>query len=520
MNRSGVSVLLLGVTLLGCGGSQTGAPSPAPTVPSVAATSEPAPSVSASASAGPSSPVAPPAAEQPLALPWYPVIDGADDAWVLGDAVLVRYGNSLALVKDGKVEKRDDLSRSLGMQMMHPLSRVYGRWPDVVFAEMIGTDGRSGWSELHELKNQRSFAPLANGRLPTHWRLLGASPWTGGAWIGLEHNTMPWGPPPHMRFRTLGAKQAGALPAWPKGTPTEECPIDFSPTSLLAFDSGHIFATANDCSGAAVALVWSPGAKDPRMSTFPGARSADQDAQVLSGRSGTDVVASWVGKTELYVARFNGTSWARVEVPFRENTAISMGPDGALWHSSKDGLFKQEGDAWRQVARFAWQGSDIALQAVYHGPRGDAWALAGSLLLHSEKPAGEVVRLEYEAGQEQRGTVSIPRAADWACQDIFVLMYGITKVTPKNYDFPLTRKALRGHTEFASARFAETEDGGRRYFGAFMDDLRLARKMASIVEKGVQGSKPQVLCVKPRILRNLQIDLRTGNVTSNEPAAP
>jgi hypothetical protein len=85
---------------------------------------------------------------------------------------------------------------------------------------------------------------------------------------------------------------------------------------------------------------------------------------------------------------------------------------------------------------------------------------------------------------------------------------------------PLTRKALKGHTEFGVAEFAETEDGGRHYFGAFVSELDLARKMASIVESKVPGSKPQVLCVKPRVVRRLKIDMRTGAVLATQHQSP
>lgn len=115
----------------------------------------------------------------------------------------------------------------------------------------------------------------------------------------------------------------------------------------------------------------------------------------------------------------------------------------------------------------------MQIDQVFPGAQGELWATAGGVLWHSEKPAEALNTLVYEQGQEQRGTVSIPRAANWACNDIFVLMYGMTKVTPKNYDYPLTRKALKGHTEFADAEFAETVDGGRHYFGAFVQSSTL-----------------------------------------------
>ncbi len=70
--------------------------------------------------------------------------------------------------------------------------------------------------------------------------------------------------------------------------------------------------------------------------------------------------------------------------------------------------------------------------------------------------------------------------------------------------------------EFSNARFVETEDGGKHSFGAFVNDIDLARKMARLIEKKVPNANPQVLCMKPRIVRNLVVDRGTGDVVKNE----
>ena len=516
--KSRIACLAVSLVVAGCG---AGAPAPSqspstPTPIAAAPVASPTPSEPPSQPT-PASPVAAP--EPTVQIPLHPVIKGAEHVWKLGDTLMLSYGSSIALIQNGKFEKRDDLSRQLGAQFFHPLEAVYGRWPEMVFAEMIGTDGRSGWSELYAMRDGKPFRAVAGARLPTHWRFVGISPWARGSWLALEVNTMPWGPPPHVRFRSVRGPTS-KLPVLPPSTPTEECPVAFSPTNMIAFESGEVFVTGTGCDGEAILLKWPAGQTTAQVTKFPGTRQVPWGEGTLVGRNASDVVATWTGRERALAMQHDGTNWAPLALPYQGPASLRMDGDGTLWQLTPEGTFRRQGDAWARVAPLRFEGKDVQIDEVFPGAQGELWATAGGVLWHSEKPTEQLITLEYEPGQEQRGTISIPRAADWACNDIFVLMYGMTKVTPKNYDYPLTRKALKGHTEFASAEFAETEDGGRHYFGAFVQELDLARKMASIVESKVPGSKPQVLCVKPRVVRRLKIDMRTGDVLANEPVNP
>jgi hypothetical protein len=98
------------------------------------------------------------------------------------------------------------------------------------------------------------------------------------------------------------------------------------------------------------------------------------------------------------------------------------------------------------------------------------------------------------------------------CKNHVVVLYGFTKVTPLDYDYPLTRKAVKGHMELEGVRFAVTEDGGKRYFVGLAPSFDKAKKLVKVVEASVSGSKPQVVCAEPRVIRELGIDLATGNV--------
>jgi hypothetical protein len=102
-----------------------------------------------------------------------------------------------------------------------------------------------------------------------------------------------------------------------------------------------------------------------------------------------------------------------------------------------------------------------------------------------------------------------PATAD--CDKVFVVLYTLAQDAPADYDFPATRKALTGHSEFQEARFVETDDGQNRYFGAFAKDLEMGNALADVIRKGLPKSRPQVLCGDPpQVRRTLNLDLTTG----------
>jgi len=91
-------------------------------------------------------------------------------------------------------------------------------------------------------------------------------------------------------------------------------------------------------------------------------------------------------------------------------------------------------------------------------------------------------------------------------------------VTPDDYDFPLTRKALRGQTQFAKARFVVTTDNGRKFFGAIPSSYEEGVKLVSRVKAQVPGSTPQLLRAGRRLAdgghTKRRRDLREATVLS------
>ncbi len=61
-------------------------------------------------------------------------------------------------------------------------------------------------------------------------------------------------------------------------------------------------------------------------------------------------------------------------------------------------------------------------------------------------------------------------------------------------------------------KFVVTKDGGQKFLSAMPSTFTEAQSVEEIVSKGVQGSKPAILCVEPEIVREVRINLKTGDV--------
>jgi hypothetical protein len=230
------------------------------------------------------------------------------------------------------------------------------------------------------------------------------------------------------------------------------------------------------------------------------------------------------------LAMWNGSAFVSVAPrPPAGTTSILKGPGGAFFASTKD---TQSFDTslenhvlrdgtWRLLAlpdgrtKFDLRLGDTSL-----------WAFAGDhltglqvykyLLPNEQAPkAGSLVGDEAVAGAPApaaNATAFSTRPGGPKCDTNVVVLYGFTKVTPADYDFPLTRKAIKGHSELSGVSFAVTEERGKKYFVGRTPSFDKAAKLAKVIESGVQGSKPQIVCSEPTVLRELSIDLATGNV--------
>ncbi|TKC98111.1 hypothetical protein [Polyangium fumosum] len=275
-----------------------------------------------------------------------------------------------------------------------------------------------------------------------------------------------------------------------------------------------------------------------------------------------------------YVAHWNGKAWSDVSPGKKENVNDAFRTkDGALWLVRERGLDRYTSGKWSSLTL---PGDDRPLEWAKLGPNGTIWAGRSEQLLTFEKDSFHVIplpeldpaeegtpidivfrgdetlvaaraggqvtvlstkkptkELDLDAPQEPgEGAPPPPRPAPKSephafaritpgtpsCKELFVVLYKLAKVAPPDYDFPLTRAALKGHTELSGVKFAETEETGRRYFVAFVPSFSLGQKLVKTVQEGVKGSTPQLLCGKPaRTNRDIRIDLRTGEIVKANP---
>jgi hypothetical protein len=149
-------------------------------------------------------------------------------------------------------------------------------------------------------------------------------------------------------------------------------------------------------------------------------------------------------------------------------------------------------------------------------PSGDPVVLAhrgwSSALYVPKAHAGPVV-VESTPPPKTKPFGSV-RAAGADCSRPFVVLYGMTKLAPDDYDFPLTRKALKGKRDvYGGAHFYVVRDGGQRFLIAIVPSLAMGAALTKDIAASVKDSKPQLLCGDPaEIIRELKIDLDTGEV--------
>jgi hypothetical protein len=203
--------------------------------------------------------------------------------------------------------------------------------------------------------------------------------------------------------------------------------------------------------------------------------------------------------------------WRVLDYPLSGNawfvlTGIHAAPTGEIW---------LVGDRWEGTQQLYTKLSSAEFRRAVVLRSGPARA-GGSLLWEqvTEDPLDAEVRRVNGTGKAPQAA-SVPTAptpkqpstalapATPACQGIFLALYAVSPSTPPDYDFPLTREALRDEPEYADVQFVEADYENRRFFGALVDDYAKARGLSRLISERVKGSQPQILCGRPAIRRTV-----------------
>lgn len=502
--------LSLGVVVAAACGGTAPPPAEGPAPPAAPPTAASTPSSPASATASAPVPDAPKHAKSPFHLlvrAEHPL-----DLYPVGERLFVRSngGIPLALVDGDRLIEDEKYGK--GLEGFMGIRGIVGSWPDDAWAAITLSNGRVGWGGIRKW-NGGSWATSGND-LGQRWIYAGLATWSGGL-LALLYNVMPYDTNDTVRFKWLGSAKRPPLPV----TTKTSCGTLVRASGFTALPTGEVFSAGATCDDDKFAIEWwKAGATRGQVERFDGPNPYNET--YLLARTAKDVWVIGDAWKSAITVHFDGERFEVVKNPFVLPTiSASLGSDGTLWVVTGQPFDndKVQGTVWKRAPKHDWE--RVALPegvtsptSVHAAVDGRVWLAAGNGLYRTTPPAAQVQEVKWEWGRQFPGHVRIPKLATEGCKDIYVLMYGITKVTPKDYDFPLTRKAIKGHTELAGTRFAETEDNGKRYFGAFVPTLAMGKKIEKLVREKVKGSQPAVICFAPRVLRDIDIDLATGEV--------
>ena len=509
-----------------------------------------APGSTAMPTSAPTTPTAP-TATQPVAAPspFHIVATGVSLFPTEGGLLLYNGEDLLADVEGDSITAHPEYLGTYVPETWCNLEVLGGNWPEHGLISVTRPEERSSYSTAYE-KNGKRWRKLTQTNAGEGY--FGVQPWRGGRTIALV--TRMFGP---YDFSVISGPP-DRLPKPALLPPAEDGPpfaiSQVNPVSFAALSIGELFVLGSNSDDNWAVEHWAPGAKKSVIEALPIPIVAGASSESLSitAFAGNDVfvfgkVRNCADKgcmpTAGYLAHFDGKAWSAVPHPTETEFTSIERAEGTLWLAGGGKLYKQppgssdwqvvplpNADAVRSalvdsVPQMKEKTTELNVNRVYADRNNVIWADAstGTLKLVLRNRAISAV---WHAPSGSAWAHSVQqfqpyRAADESCEEqarIFVMLYAATKTTPKDYDYPLTRAALKGHKEFAGVVFAETEELGRHYFGAFVPKLNLARKLVKVVEKGVKGSKPVALCRSPNKVRILGIDLATGNVTSNVPA--
>lgn len=501
--RASLALSLLAPLSAACSGAPSDAQTPTPTATttaSAAPTADPA-STSTAAPTSTAAQTAPPLA--PPNLVTVAELPGPAKVFPVDGAVLLareeaseakpsgKFGYHLGVVEGDAV----NFDSAWVLEGLHNVVEMRGTWPGTVHVLAVGDTGRTGIAE-HFLLDGKGIHPTS--ARAGSWYVGVAQ--VGPSLLALEAPSMPFSPPKVVAIS--GAAQV-YKPAPADPTKCEYQKSAVFPSLFTGTTKGTLLSYGLDCSGSAAVESWAAAGKPSTVTSLASFGDADA-AAIVPGVNGE----AWLlGKKLLH---FDGAAWKEQARPEAETfNEGAVAPDGTLWAiASSGGVYTLRAGAW-SAERLppAATANHLAI-----AKDGTVWITTANALLRSRRPNdGEGVKVAAKAGPPLKKKKAFSPGGP-RCTSNVVVLYAFTKVTPDDYDFPLTRKAIKGHKELSKVQFVVTKDAGQKYFSAVSPDFSTANKVREIIEKGVKDAKPAIVCAEPEIVRELKIDLTTGDV--------
>lgn len=403
------------------------------------------------------------------------------------------FGTRIGVVDGDSV----DFSQKIVLEGMKFVVDITGTWPGAVDVLVTGDTGRTGIAEHYTRDKGKFNATTARvgSTFKGHARV-------GSSLLALQSPMFPFSELPRVVTLRGPALSYKVTAGDPKVCENQKAAI--FPGAFGASGDGTVFAIGSTCADTVAVETWKTPGKPSTITELP--KTVDPEgARILSGTAKD----AWLHAGVLM--HYDGTTWTEQAPPVAgaSVTEIALAPDGTLWALTSGGpVFALQGGVWRSEPLPAGAAADHL--AVTKD--GTVWITTATALLRTRRPGdGEGVKLAAADQKKPKARRALSPGSARCTQNVVVL-YGFTKVTPDDYDFPLTRKALKGHKEFARARFVVTKDYGQKFFTAMVPDFALGQKLVALVEKEVKGAKPQLVCADPEVVREVKIDLATGEV--------
>jgi hypothetical protein len=322
---------------------------------------------------------------------------------------------------------------------------VEGKWPSALDLLATGTTGRTGiaehWSlgakawELKKSAESSLYVGLAN----TGTSLL-ALRIPALAFPGTRSDVVA------LRGSLAGVKLSPIDPACTKGLSADDVamlpPTDLQPQLFGSTGAGTLFALGTRCNEKSAIETWAAGTKGSKVVET---KATGFESVRISTARGRD--EAWVFSSP--VLRYDGASWSVFEE--RALTAGALAVDGTLWAIDDQAkLWRGKPGAFEEIPVGA-PVDDVAIASD-----GTVWIAAGGAL-HRTKREGDTAKDVKVASTSPPPAGKLgkapPKPGGPKCKTNVVVLYGFTKTTPDDYDFPLSRKALKGHTELETTRF-------------------------------------------------------------------
>ena len=415
-------------------------------------------------------------------------------------------------VVDGVPQLAEETSEFEHADTTGGIVEIAGRRPDLVFhvAEGFRSSASDHYYKLDDDNHLRMDGTYA---FPGDGTGIGIQPWSAGRLI--EWRQPSPDDPSFARLPMIGLLRGkGDAPTLSKALTKRLVKEAYFIQAYQAFPkTGEVVAIGklSQAKGFGT-VVWTDKLNEPAYAvTVPDFEiGQDTDITLLGGTSMADARLR-VGDQ---VMSWNGATWTK-------ESEIKDGlPDvwfgTTLVQSVKAGTFArfEKGGAWRKLkGEFDATAVDAA---------GVIWAVSDGTLYSSKAPARSLPEVAEKDLVAQRKASALrggmrdvtgkePSEYSSKCSMHYVLLDEI-KGTSDVDDYAAIRKALAGRKDIGAPKFIVSRERGKQLFGALVADDNAAEKIEEIVRKVNKGSPVDAICADPPAVREVKIDLATGNL--------